>query len=133
MSEPNPEWLILAITLIALGLAPVASKLVRQVGDKVSGEVGGAPADEASERAARDDEITQMIEARAYLRRRRDAADDDGGDGSTEPEPADDDLREEVRQIVIAGNERRARQGRPLLDVEAEVDARIARLLGDAD
>lgn len=126
MSEPNPEWLILAITLIALGLAPVASRLVRQVGDRVSGEVGGSSRDEASDRRMRDDEITQMIEARAYLRRRREADDaDEAPDGVP---PQDDELREEVRQVVLAGNERRARMGQEPLDVETEVDARLARL-----
>lgn len=130
MSEPHPEWLVLLITLIALALAPVASKLVRDVGNKVSDEVGGTRKDdETADRAARDDEISQMLAARAYLRERR--------TGEAEPEPetappadADDDLRDEVRQVVIAGNERRTRMGETPLDVEAETERRLARLLG---
>lgn len=133
VSEPNPEWLILAITLIALAMAPLASKLVRDVGDRVSGESGGgAPTDEAAERRARDEEIGQMLEARAYIRARRGEQDGTAQD-AVAPPATDDGLREEVRQVVVAGNERRARMGEPPLDVEAEVERRLARLLGGAD
>lgn len=130
MSEPNPEWLILAIVLIALGLAPLASRLVGQIGEKVSGEVGGGPDDERSESAARADEIAQMQEARAYLRSRRAAADGEIETVPDAPEPPDDDLREEVRQVVVANNERRERRGEDPLDVEAETDRRLAALQG---
>ena len=43
--------------------------------------------------------------------------------------PTDDPaLREEVRQLVVARNERRARQGKEPLDVEAEVDRQLREL-----
>jgi hypothetical protein len=42
--------------------------------------------------------------------------------------PADAALREEVRQLVVAGNERRMRRGREPLDVEAEVDRQLRDL-----
>jgi hypothetical protein len=42
----------------------------------------------------------------------------------------DEALREEVRQLVIARNERRARRGEPPLDVEAEVDRQLEELGG---
>ena len=44
--------------------------------------------------------------------------------------PGSDDpaLRAEVRQLVIARNERRARQGKEPLDVEAEVDRQLREL-----
>ena len=47
------------------------------------------------------------------------------------PQPAagvDDELRSEVRQLVIARNERRLRQGKEPLDVEAEVERQIRDL-----
>jgi hypothetical protein len=44
---------------------------------------------------------------------------------------ADPGLREEVRQLVQARNERRGRQGKPPLDVEAEVDRQLRDLGGD--
>lgn len=56
-----------------------------------------------------------------------------------EPEPlgeaptaAEDEaeLREELRALVVAGNERRRRQGLEPLDVGAEVDRQLADLVG---
>jgi len=46
--------------------------------------------------------------------------------------PAADDaeLRIEVRQLVVSGNERRRRQGLEPLDVEAETERQIADLIG---
>jgi hypothetical protein len=45
------------------------------------------------------------------------------------PPGADDpELREEVRQLVIARNERRGRRGEEPLDVEAEVDRQMRDL-----
>lgn len=37
----------------------------------------------------------------------------------------DPGLRAEVRDLVIASNERRARRGQPLLDVDAEIERRL--------
>ena len=39
-------------------------------------------------------------------------------------------LREEVRQLVIARNERRLRQGKEPLDVEAEIERQLRDLQG---
>ena len=36
-----------------------------------------------------------------------------------------DDLRDEVRSLVVAANERRERRGEPPLDVDAEVERRL--------
>jgi hypothetical protein len=44
------------------------------------------------------------------------------------PAPADAALREEVRQLVVARNERRVRRGQEPLDVEAEVDRQLREL-----
>jgi len=47
------------------------------------------------------------------------------GDASSEH---DDLLREEVRQLVVARNDRRMRRGHPPLDVEAEVEKQLRDL-----
>lgn len=63
------------------------------------------------------------------------ALDREGGDGDlpggerVRP-PREPSLADEVRQLVVARNERRLRAGEPPLDVEAEV-ARQLRELGD--
>ncbi len=44
------------------------------------------------------------------------------------PVDVDAGLREEVRQLVVARNERRARQGKEPLDVEAEVERQLRDL-----
>jgi hypothetical protein len=44
------------------------------------------------------------------------------------PAAADEGLREEVRQLVVARNERRLRQGKEPLDVEAEIDRQLRDL-----
>lgn len=48
-----------------------------------------------------------------------------GEPGTMPPEQA---LEQEVRAFVVARNERRARAGRPPLDVEAEVARQLAEL-----
>src|SRR3954452_23330378 len=87
------------------------------------------------DRAAQEAEARQMLEAKAYRRRRDglppldveaelrallDAAD------PTETSSVDDELREEVRRLVVARNERRRRRGEPELDVEAETQRQLA-------
>ena len=76
MSARNPELLILAVALVALCLAPVASRLVGRIGEQISSELDGGRTgtalsshlDSEYEGATRDDEIAQMIEARDFLR-----------------------------------------------------------------
>jgi hypothetical protein len=50
-----------------------------------------------------------------------------GGPGVSLEEP-NAELREEVRQLVVAGNERRLRRGEEPLDIEGEVDRRLREL-----
>ena len=87
----------------------------------------------------REDEIRQMLEAKAYRQSTRgeEPLDVDAEVGRLLAEqragpeaPASDDpaLREEVRQLVVARNERRARQGKEPLDVEAEVERQLREL-----
>lgn len=102
--------------------------------------------DESSER----EEIRQLVEAKAYRQARRGERPLDveseierllqghlpgekgpglAGQGSTEPvDPALVAIRAEIRQVVIAGNERRERRGEAPLDVEAEVDRMLEEL-----
>ncbi|HTU15020.1 MAG TPA: hypothetical protein VMF31_07475 [Solirubrobacterales bacterium] len=93
-------------------------------------------------------EVRQMVEASAYRRSRRGDEDldiqaeidrvlgrgheSDSEDGEPDPEPAQapatpdgDPIREEIRQLVIANNERRERRGEDPLDVDSEVDRRL--------
>ena len=44
------------------------------------------------------------------------------------PAGADSALREEVRQLVVARNERRVRRGEDPLDVEVEVERQLREL-----
>ena len=87
---------------------------------------------------AREDELRQMLEAKAYRQSTRgetpldvDAelerllAEQSAGPADPAADPA---LREEVRQLVVARNERRARQGKEPLDVDAEVARQLREL-----
>ena len=143
---------ILIVVLIAIPVAAIAfianaGNAFRQIGkgglsvefesDHPQGmRDSGAEAEAAG---VREDELRQMLEAKAYRQRSRgeEPLDVDAelerllAEQRAGPEaPADDDpaLREEVRQLVIARNERRARQGKEPLDVEAEVDRQLREL-----
>jgi hypothetical protein len=85
-----------------------------------------------------DDELRQLLEAKAYRQRARGETPVDvdaeferlQAERTRPPAPsgADPVLREEVRQLVVARNERRARQGKEPLDVDAEVERQLADL-----
>jgi hypothetical protein len=141
MSQPHPELLILAIVLIALALAPVASHLVKLIGDQVSSELDSGLTGQALndrlasnyEGAMRDDEIEQMLEAYAFLRGEEVDLKAEARRIEEEHRPpphADPELIEEIRQVVIAGNDRLIRAGKPPLDVDAEVVRQLAAVLG---
>jgi hypothetical protein len=88
--------------------------------------------------AAREAEVRQLLEAKAYRQSARGETPLDVEAELqrllTEPSPAigslgnDRQLVEEVRQLVVARNERRLRQGKPALDVEAEVERQLRDL-----
>ena len=93
---------------------------------------------EAEGPGVREDELRQMLEAKAYRQSERgetpldvDAeldrllAEQQAGPESPADDPA---LRAEVRQLVQARNERRARQGKEPLDVDAEVERQLQEL-----
>lgn len=112
---------MLAITLVALALAPLASRLVARIGEQISSELYPGPDAEGAEQ----EEIRQLIEARAFVR----------GDPvpDIEQEVArlnDADLREEIRSMVLATNESRGRRGERPFDVELETARRLAKYLG---
>ena len=95
--------------------------------------------DSGAAAAIADEELRQLVEAKAY---RQEARGEEPLDVDAEVErlqaeqrrraapPASQDagLREEVRQLVIARNERRERQGKAPLDVDAEVERRMREL-----
>ena len=85
---------------------------------------------------AREAEVRQMVEAKAY---RQAARGEEPLDVEAEverlmetgPAPSlggDAGLREEVRQLVVARNERRVRKGEEPLDVDAEVERQLREL-----
>lgn len=98
----------------------------------------GEPVDPAIQAA----EVRQMLEAKADRRQRRGEAPLDVeaetarllAEAETKtPEPGErieEELREEVRQLVVARNERRLRQGLEPLDVEQETERQLADLVG---
>ncbi len=117
------------------------------------GDGAGAGGESPAGRAEREREIRQMLSARSerLVRRGEPALDIDaelarllatpspegdasspereGEQGGRASDPHDPGLVAEVRQLVMARNERRARQGQEPLDVDAEV-ARTLEELG---
>jgi len=83
-----------------------------------------------------DDELRQMLEAKAYRQRARgeepldvdEEFDRLQAEQRAAPAKADPGLRAEVRQLVVARNERRARQGKEPLDVDEEVERQLREL-----
>jgi hypothetical protein len=93
---------------------------------------------EAEGAGVREDELRQMLQAKAYRQSARgetpldvDAeldrllTEQSSGPRSPSEDPG---LRAEVRQLVVARNERRARQGKDPLDVDAEVERQLREL-----
>jgi hypothetical protein len=107
-------------------------------------ELDGAVGLESGSRAEREQEIRQMLQARSdrLVRRGERPLDLDaelaklehadgfgaGALGGTGTHSHDSGLALEVRQLVVARNERRRRQGQPALDVDAEVARTLAEL-----
>ena len=96
-----------------------------------SGGPVGAPASDA----AREAEIRQMLEAKAYRQAERGESPldvDDEYKRLTDESPAtlasDPGLVAEIRQLAIARNERRERQGKEPLDIDAEVERQLREL-----
>lgn len=84
-----------------------------------------------------EEELRQLLEAKAYRQRNRGEEPLDveremarlAAETEAAAAPADDrELREEVRQLVVARNARRERQGKPPLDVDQEVARQLRDL-----
>jgi hypothetical protein len=141
-----------AIVLITLLVLPIAAVSFARAGRAWRGIGGGRfsieqappPARPAApgevDRALQETEARQMLEAKAYRRRLRGEDEEIDVDAEVarlldlDAEGAgggrDEELRAEVRGLVIARNERRARRGEEPLDVEAETDRQLADLIG---
>ena len=142
----------MAMALITVVVLPVAAISFARSGRAWQGLGGGrfsieqAPPPVRSEapaevdRALQETEARQMLEAKAYRRRRRGESceiDVDAEvarlldlDAEASGGGRDEELRAEVRALVIARNERRARRGEEPLDVEEETDRQLADLIG---
>jgi hypothetical protein len=140
---------ILVIFFVALPIAAIvfiagAGKALKQVGKgqfsvDFDSDAPRPMRDSGAESAGeeiREDEIRQMLEAKAYRQSSRGEAplDVDAeferlmAESQAAPTGDDPQLREEVRQLVVARNERRARQGKEPLDVEAEIERQLREL-----
>lgn len=87
-------------------------------------------------------EARQMLEAKSYRRVNRGEEpldveaevsallDSELSGGAPRKRDLDEKLRAEVRELVIARNERRMRRGQEPLDVEAEVERQVADFIG---
>jgi hypothetical protein len=134
---------MVAIPVAGIAFAVGAGDAFRQIGkgqfsvefeDDMPKRVRDSGAEATPE--AREQEIRQLLEAKAYRQSIRGDAplDVDAeldrllSERAPAVAPEDGDLRAEVRQLVIARNERRARQGKQPLEVEAEVDRQLREL-----
>jgi len=133
----------IAIPLAAIAFVANAGDAFRSIGkgglsvEFESDQDRGMTDSGAGESAAvHEDELRQMLEAKAYRQRARgeEPLDVDAelarlqAEQRAGPSSADPALRAEVRQLVVARNERRARQGKDPLDVEAEVERQLREL-----
>ena len=134
-----------AIPIAALAFAFGAGNALRQVGkgqfsvefeDDLPQRMRDSDA-EAESSELREEEIRQLLEAKAYRQSSRGEApvDVEGElqrlltEVDVAPTAAEDpELREEVRQLVVARNARRARQGKEPLDVDTEVERQLREL-----
>jgi hypothetical protein len=133
-----------SIPIAAIAFIAGAGNALRQVGKgqfSVDFEhdmpQGLRDSDAEASAAAREDEIRQLLEAKAYRQSARGESplDVDAELGRlleeerAEPGGGEDpQLREEVRQLVVARNQRRLRQGKEPLDVEAEIERQLREL-----
>ena len=143
---------ILIVVLVTIPIALItfvlgAGNALRQIGKgqfavEFESDLPQRVSDDAAEASpeAREDEIRQLLEAKAYRQRARGEQPLEveaelsklldqrpGADLSADPS-ADPQLVEEVRQLVVSRNERRIRQGREPLDVDREVERQLREL-----
>lgn len=137
---------ILLVVFVALPIAAIAfagaGAVYREIGkgafamDHDSPPARGRAPGEDTSRQVQEDEVRQMLEAKAYRQAER-------GEPMLDVEEemrkllvpqvnvdADPELVEEVRQLVVARNERRMRKGEEPLDVEAEIKRQLTDFEG---
>ena len=137
-----------SVPVAALAFAIGAGNALRQVGKgglsvEFESDMAQPLRDSGAESASaeiQEQELRQMLEAKAYRQRARGEAPIDVeaelerllAEAASTPAPAagDAELREEVRQLVVARNDRRRRQGKEPLDVDAEVARQLRDLEG---
>ena len=114
-----------AIPIAGLAFVAGAGNAFRQIGkgrfsvefeDDLPQKVRDSDAEASPD--VREEEIRQLLEELGRLMTEQAAA-------APGEDPA---LREEVRQLVIARNERRQRQGKEPLDVDAEIERQLREL-----
>ncbi len=132
------------IPIAAIAFAVGSGNAFRQIGkgqfsvefdDDLPQKVSDSDAEPTSPKQ-REQEIRQLLEAKAYRQAARGEAAlnvESELDRLLEEAPAspgsdDPALREEVRQLVLARNARRLRQGKDPLDVETEVTRQLREL-----
>jgi hypothetical protein len=142
VGAPELMAVLIVLCVVVFPLAGVAfARSGRRYDEIGKGRFSVDFADDAP--ANRDEEVRQLVEAKAYRQAQRGEAPvdvdsevdrllsggpevEDAAHGSGSPDPELAQIREEIRQVVIAANDRRERRGEPPLDVEAEVDRRLA-------
>jgi hypothetical protein len=132
------------VGLAALIVSPKTWEEFRESGLVMDSELPSGPqAGSAAATVERDAEIRELLEARNARRARRGEPPIDveqellrlsatAGErvSGVKPEApqVDPELLGEIRDLVVARNHRRARAGKPPLDVEAEVERELGRL-----
>lgn len=137
--------LVCAVPVAALAFAIGAGNALREIGKgglsvEFDSDLPQPLRDSDAESVSaevREQELRQMLEAKAYRQSARGETPVDvdaelerllAEPAPTAPPAGDAELREEVRQLVIARNHRRERQGKEPLDVEAEVARQLRDL-----
>jgi hypothetical protein len=113
-----------------IGKGPLSVEFESDLPQKVTDD------DAAASPAAREAEIRQLLQAKAYRQEARGEAPLDVdqelakllAERSAGTAGVDPQLAEEVRQLVVARNERRIRQGKEPLDVDHEVERQLREL-----
>ena len=131
--------LSLVLLLLIVVVVPIAAVAFARSG-KAYSEIGkGRYAVDFGEEAnpAQEEEIRQLVEAKAYRQARRGETPVDvereitrllrgepkaNDPDETEIDPETAQIREEMRQVAVARNESRERRGEKPLDVEAEIE-----------
>jgi hypothetical protein len=145
-------YLLAAVTLFALPIAAISfarsGPAWKELGKGRFGVMHSMPPPRMAQPSPEIDlaiqaaEARQMLEAKSYRRTQRGEEpldveaemnallDSELSGKAGKKRDLDEKLRAEVRELVIARNERRMRRGEEPLDVEAEVERQVADFIG---